>query len=101
MTYTNEQLIEELGLQDATPEIQNQMVDIFYSTLNMRTAMILSDKLSDEQLEQFNSLTESNDDAAAEWVEQNIPEHKEIIETEMKAIIDETKTSVQNMTKNL
>ncbi len=101
MTYTNEQLIEELGLQDATPEIQNQMVDIFYSTLNMRTAMILSDKLSDEQLEQFNSLTGSNDDAAAEWVEQNIPEHKEIIETEMKAIIDETKQSVQNMTKNL
>lgn len=101
MTYTHEQLIEELGLQDAAPEVQNQMVDIFYSTLNMRTAMVISDKLSDEQLEQFNSLTESNDDAAAEWVEQNVPEHKDIIETEMKAIIDETKTSVQNMTKNL
>ncbi|MEI6481708.1 MAG: DUF5663 domain-containing protein [Candidatus Saccharibacteria bacterium] len=101
MTYTNEQLIEELGLQAATPEVQEQMIGLIYSTLNMRTAMKLSDMLSDEQLEQFNSLTESKDDAAAEWVEKNIPEHQDIIDEEMKAILDETKQSVQNMTKNL
>lgn len=101
MTYTKEQLIAEIGLQNMPSDVQDKMVETIYQTLNMRVGMALSDKLTDEQLDHLTELSKKGDDEVSQWIEQTVPEYSTVIESEMQTIIDEIKKSTQNMTKNI
>ncbi len=99
MNYTKEEIISELGLQSLPADVQDKMVDTIYQTFNMRVGMALSDKLSDEQLNMFNELSQKGDDELSNWIEQNIPDYANVVADEMQAVLAEIKQSAQNMTQ--
>lgn len=99
MNYTKEEIISELGLQSLPADMQDKMVDTVYQTFNMRVGMALSDKLSDEQLDTFNELSQKGDDELNSWIEQNIPDYASVVANEMQSVIAEIKQTVQNMTQ--
>jgi succinate dehydrogenase flavin-adding protein (antitoxin of CptAB toxin-antitoxin module) len=101
MNYTKEEIINELGLQKLSEQAQDHVVVLVYHTFNMRTAMALSDKLTDQQLDEFNRLSQKNDDELAKWVQANVPDMKEVIEAEMQAVLAEIKQNGQSMTKSV
>lgn len=96
MTYTKEALIKELGAESMAPNLQNNLLDLVYATLNMRVAMLLADKLTDEQLDQMNKLVQSNDDTAVKWLETTIPDQEAIVEAELVKVLAEIKQTSQS-----
>lgn len=97
MTYSKEQLIVDLGLQNMSEEFQNKMVALVYSTLNLRMSMVMADKLSDEQLDHFNQLVQMNDEAAAAWLETTVPNYAEVMEAELQTVLAEIKQDSQEL----
>jgi hypothetical protein len=99
MTYTKEQLISELGLSSAEPAQQEQLLQVFYSSLNMKLQMALADQINDEQLEALNAEIKKGDDAAAAWIDSNIPNAATIIEQETEAAVQDLKQKIKAITE--
>ena len=75
MFQLDEQFLKDLGL-DQLPEDQKQaFLDHIYSELELRVGVRLSDGLSDEQLKEFESFVDRNDQKVQEWVAANAPDY--------------------------
>lgn len=80
-------LLDELGL-GALPETEKgSLLNHIYDTLEMRVGMRLADRMSNEQLEEFEKYFEAKDDAGAfRWLETNFPNYKEIVQEEFNKL---------------
>ena len=75
MFQLDEQFLKDLGL-DQLPEDQKQaFLDHIYSELELRVGVRLSDGLSDDQLKEFESFVDRNDQKVQEWVAANTPDY--------------------------
>lgn len=75
MFKLDEQFLKDLGL-DQLPEDQKQaFLDHIYSELELRVGVRLSDGLSDEQLKEFESFVDRNDEKVHQWVTANTPDY--------------------------
>lgn len=99
MNYTKEELIKELRLTGMDPAQQDQLLNMFYSSLNMKLRMAVADAMSDEQLDTFMSAIEKGDDSASEWLEQHVPNVKEIIEQETTDAVEDLKKKIDAITQ--
>lgn len=97
MTYTKEQLIQELGLDGMPAQQQEMLLNTVYSNLNLRVIGLISDKLDDNQLTELNKLIEKNDDTAVQWIESNVPDYVSIIENEAKTLIEDLKSKIDKI----
>jgi hypothetical protein len=76
-------LIEELGLQNLSEEQQALQLQKFYQTLQKKVGMALEDKLSDEQLVEFEKVSGSGDNTAtADWLRRAIPDYDQVVVSE-------------------
>ena len=77
MFQLDEQFLKDLGL-DQLPEEQKQaFLDHIYSELEMRVGVRLSDGLSDEQLKEFESFVDRDDEKVKQWVDRNAPGYEQ------------------------
>lgn len=84
MFKLDDNLLKELGLGDLPPVEKNKMLAHIYETLEMRVGMTLAQQMSDEQLNEFESFIDSNDEAGAlKWLETNFPDYKQVVATEL------------------
>ncbi len=82
----------ELGLGNLPAEEKNKMLAHIYETLEMRVGMRLAEKMSNEQLDEFESFINNNDEAGAlKWLESNFPNYKQVVAEELEKLKSEIK----------
>lgn len=87
-------LLEELGLGSLPPEEKNRMLAHIYETLEMRVGMKLAEQMSNEQLDEFESFIDKNDEAGAlKWLETNFPNYKQVVADELEKLKSEIKAT--------
>lgn len=94
MFKLDENFLKDVGLADLPAEQKSLMLKDIYETLELRVGMRLAEQMSDTQLDEFESLTEKKDDAAAlKWLETNFPNYKEVVAGEFNGLKEEIKAS--------
>ncbi len=79
--------LEELGLGSLPPVEKNKMLAHIYETLEMRVGMKLAEKMSNEQLDEFESYIKQKDEAGAlKWLESNFPDYKQVVAQELEKL---------------
>lgn len=75
MFQLDEKFLQDLGL-DQLPEDQKQaFLEHIYSQLELRVGTKLSEGLSDEQLAEFESFVDRDDEKVRAWVTANAPDY--------------------------
>jgi predicted RNA-binding Zn ribbon-like protein len=94
MFKLDDNLLKELGLGTLPAAEKNKMLSHIYETLEMRVGMKLAQKMSNEQLNEFESFIDRNDEAGAlKWLETNFPDYKQVVASELESLKIEIKTS--------
>lgn len=94
MFKLDDNLLKELGLGELPPAEKNKMLGHIYETLEMRVGMTLAQQMSDEQLTEFESYIDSNDEAGAlKWLETNFPNYKQVVADELEKLKAEIKVA--------
>lgn len=79
--------LEELGLGALPPVEKNKMLAHIYETLEMRVGMKLAEQMSNEQLDEFESYINAQDEAGAlKWLETNFPDYKKVVAEELEKL---------------
>lgn len=87
-------LLEELGLGALPAEEKNKMLAHIYETLEMRVGMKLAESMTNDQLDEFESFIDRNDEGGAlKWLETNFPNYKQVVADELEKLKGEIKTS--------
>lgn len=80
-------LLIQLGLGDLPNDEKNRLLEQIYETLEMRVGMRLAENMTDEQLDEFESYIDKNDEAGAlKWLETNFPDYKRVVEEELETL---------------
>ncbi len=92
MFRLDDELLKELGLSDLPPDEKNKMFNHIYETLEMRVGTKLANQMSEEQLTEFESYIDKNDEAGAlKWLETNFPNYKQVVADELEKLKSEIK----------
>lgn len=87
MFKLDDNLLRELGLGALPPDEKNKMLAHIYETLEMRVGMKLAEKMTNEQLDEFEKFIDNNDEAGAlKWLETNFPNYKQVVADELEAL---------------
>lgn len=82
--------LEELGLGSLPAIEKNKMLAHIYETLEMRVGMRLAEQMSNEQLDEFESYINRQDEAGAlKWLETNFPNYKQVVAEELDKLKEE------------
>jgi len=93
MFQLDDNLLQELGLGQLPPDEKNKMLAHIYETLQVRVGMRLAEKMSDEQLDEFEGFIDRNDESGAlQWLETNFPNYKDVVAAELQKLKGEIKS---------
>ena len=94
MFKLDDNLLIELGLGSLPPAEKNRMLGHIYETLEMRVGMKLAQKMTNEQLDEFEAFIDRNDEAGAlKWLETNFPDYKQVVANELESLKNEIKAA--------
>jgi hypothetical protein len=94
MFKLDDNLLQELGLGTLPAHEKNKMLGHIYETLEMRVGMKLAEQMSNEQLDEFESYIDRNDEPGAlKWLETNFPNYKDVVAGELDKLKVEVKTA--------
>ena len=86
--------LAELGLAALSQQDKEAMKAHIYETLEMRVGMKLAEQMTNEQLDEFESYINKNDEAGAlKWLETNFPNYKQVVANELEALKAEIKAT--------
>lgn len=92
MFKLDENFLNELGLGPLPPAEKNKMLAQVLETLEMRVGMKLASGMSNEQLDEFESFINNNDESGAlKWLEINFPDYKKVVASELENLKSEIK----------
>jgi hypothetical protein len=92
MFKLDDNFLIELGLGSLPPADKNKMLAHIYETLEMRVGMRLAERMSNEQLDEFESFIKQNDEGGAlKWLESNFPNYKQVVAEELDKLKSEIK----------
>jgi len=95
MFKLDDDLLKELGLGTLPADEKNKMLGQIYETLELRVGMKLAEQMSNEQLDEFESYIDKQDEAGAlKWLETNFPNYKDVVGEELQNLKEEIKLSV-------
>jgi hypothetical protein len=94
MFKLDDNLLRELGLGELPAAEKNKMLAHIYETLEMRVGMKLAEQMSNQQLDEFESYIDRNDEAGAlKWLETNFPNYKQVVAEELDKLKKEISTA--------
>ncbi len=83
-------LLEEVGLGALPADEKKKMLTHIYETLEMRVGVRLAEQMTDQQLNEFESFINANDEAGAlRWLETTFPSYKEVVADEFEKLKEE------------
>ncbi len=92
MIRLDDNLLQELGLGALPPEEKDKFLKHIYETLEMRVGTRLAERMTDQQLDEFETFIDRKDDAGAfHWLETNFPNYKEVVAEEFEKLKSEIK----------
>ena len=92
MIKIDDSLLEEIGLIALPKAERDQLLRQIYETLEMRVGMRLAERMSDQQLDEFEKFIDTNDEAGAlTWLETNFPDYKQVVASELDKLKGEIK----------
>ena len=98
MFKLDDNLLIELGLGTLPPAEKNRMLGHIYETLEMRVGMKLAQRMSNDQLNEFEAFINRNDEAGAlRWLETNFPNYKQVVADELENLKQEIINAIQNL----
>jgi hypothetical protein len=71
--YQDDQIIEQLGIQDVPEDEQTEIIN----EAQVRIGEAISEKLTDDQLNEYQAIIDGNEAVISAWLEKNIPEYKD------------------------
>ena len=87
MFKLDDNFLIELGLGSLPPADKNKMLSHIYETLEMRIGMRLAERMSNEQLDEFESfIKQNNEQGALKWLEANFPNYKQVVAEELEKL---------------
>jgi len=89
MFQLDDSFLASLGLGAMPKDEKDAFLNYIYDELELRVGMELSKDLSDEQLEQFEKLAASDEDAALQWLEAHCPNYKTVVQQELDKLKEE------------
>ncbi len=94
MIEIDNNFLESIGLGDLPLEEKDLLISQIYEQLQMRVGTKLADRMSEEQLEEFDTkYMQTNDkQGAVRWLEQNFPDYPKVVESELDNLRQELKT---------
>lgn len=76
-----------MGLGGLPVDEKNRLLQMIYERLEMNVGMRLAEKMTDAQLDEFESFIDRNDEAAAlKWLESNFPNYKDVVAEELEKL---------------
>jgi uncharacterized protein DUF5663 len=97
MFQLDENFLASLGLGAMPKDEKEAFLSYIYEELELRVGMELSKDLSDEQLEQFEKLAGSDEDAALQWLEKHCPNYKKVVQAELDKLKEEIIASKERL----
>lgn len=92
MIRIDDTLLEEIGLIALPKQERDQMLRQIYETLEMRVGMRLAERMTDQQLDEFERFIDTNDEGGAlKWLETNFPDYKQVVADELAKLKEEIK----------
>ncbi len=98
MFKLDDNLLRELGLGSLPPQEKNRILTHIYETLEMRVGIRLAEKMTNEQLDEFESYlpneqkgTAGDESGALKWLETNFPNYKQVVAEELHKLKEEIK----------
>jgi Protein of unknown function (DUF5663) len=87
MIKLDENLLVELGLGSLPKPEKTAFLKHMYETLEMRVGTRLAERMSDQQMSEFEQFISSNDEQGAfQWLEGNFPNYKEVVAEEFEKL---------------
>jgi hypothetical protein len=87
MIKLDENLLVELGLGSLPKPEKTAFLKHMYETLEMRVGTRLAERMSDQQMTEFEQFINSNDEQGAfHWLEGNFPNYKEVVAEEFEKL---------------
>jgi hypothetical protein len=100
--FSKESLIKQFGLEGLSEEAQDQQLAQIRQIVQLRVGSNLADQLSEEQLGQFNELTNSGKDAEAlDFLANAFPDYQQKIVEELQKLKQETDETTEKMTSSI
>lgn len=87
----NEQFLQEMGLSAMPEEEKRRFLDYIQEELEVRIGERISRGLTDEQLRQFDLITDHVE--ATEWLEKNRPDYREIVTSTIEEMKEEIRAN--------
>lgn len=79
--------LQSLGLGSLPVEEKNRLLQMIYERLEMNVGMRLAEKMTDQQLDEFESFIDRDDEAGAlKWLESNFPNYKGVVAEELEKL---------------
>jgi len=92
MIKLDDNLMTELGLATLPKEEKSAFLKHMYETLEMRVGTRLAERMSEQQMAEFEQFIASNDEQGAfHWLEGNFPNYKEVVAEEFEKLKTEIK----------
>ena len=94
MYKLDNKFLADLGLGGLPTVEKNKMLAHIYETLEMRVGIKLASKMTDAQLDEFESFINKDDQKGAlNWLETNFPNYKQVVTEELNKLKAEIKQS--------
>jgi hypothetical protein len=94
----NAELLDELGLGALPAADKDLILGHIYGTLEMRVGATLAERMTDDQLDEFEALIQSNDeDGALAWLSGNFPDYKQVV----ACVFDELKAEIAEVAQQI
>lgn len=89
-------LLEELGLGALPADEKTKMLNHIYETLEMRVGMKLAERMTNQQLDEFEGFIDRNDEPGAlKWLETNFPDYKQVVADQLEGLKAEIRQNAQ------
>jgi hypothetical protein len=83
MIKLDDDLLKELGLETLPKEEKTAFLRHMYETLEMRVGTRLAERMSEQQMLEFEQFINSGDEQGAfKWLEANFPNYKQVVAEE-------------------
>ena len=94
----DEQFLQEMGLSAMPEEQKQQFLAYVQEELEIRVGERISEGLSEEQLAEFDRITDRFE--AAEWLERNRPDYREIVDRTISEMKEEIRANRSRLVPN-
>jgi len=92
MIKLDDNLLQELGLGGLPKDEKGPFLKHMYETLEMRVGTKLAERMTDQQMSEFEQFINANDEQGAfHWLETNFPNYKQVVAEEFEQLKSEIK----------